>query len=319
MSMIEQRMIDVPAGASLQAVVDALPPGVPAHLRLAPGRYEGVLTISADRPGLTLEGMGEHPQDVLLCCDHHHAGINPATGQKWGTTGSASVFLLADDFHAFNLTLANTWSGHDPAGANQAVAVKTEGDRMVFERCRFIGHQDTLYVNTPSPTQLARQYFHACEIEGDIDFIFGRATAVFDRCTIRAVTDRVAQGYLTAPSTWEGNPHGFLFQSCRFESTAAPGSFALGRPWAADKDAHHPRGTISNGQMLVRECWLGAHVGMWVDFDGTSPCKIDPERLWQEANIGPGVHGHWARARQDGGDAMADYLRGMDGWSPERS
>ena len=311
--MNQKRIIDVPAGASLQAVLDALPHGEAAHLRLAPGCYTGVLTIS--RPGITLEGVGVDPTEVVIACDHHHGGINPATGQKWGTTGSASVFVLGDDFRACNLTFANTWAGHDPDGANQAVAVKTEGDRLIFERCRFIGRQDTLYANTPAPTRIARQYFRECEIEGDIDFIFGRATAVFDRCLIRAVTDRVNQGYLTAPSTWEGNPRGFLFQSCRFESDAAAATFALGRPWAADKDGQHPRGTISNGQMLVRQCWLGAHVGPWVDFAGPAPCRVDPQRLLAYANSGPGAtvdHGP-----EPGAYGMADYLRGVDGWAPD--
>jgi len=312
MRTIENRLVDVPAGAHLQALIDALPHGVPARLRLAPGRYEGVLTIPADRPGLVLEGMGDDPSAVVICCSHHHAGINPASGLKWGTAGSATVRVFANDFYARNLTFANDYSGNELDGSNQAVALRTEGDRLVFERCRFIGHQDTLYVNTPSPTQRSRQYFRECQIEGDIDFIFGRATAVFDRCTIRAVTDRVSQGFLTAPSTWEGNPHGFLFQSCRFESDAAPMTFALGRPWAADKDAQHPRGTISNGQMLVRECWIGEHVGPWVDFAGASPCRVDPQRLLACANAGPGARvDHHPKLD---GYAMADYLRGEDGW-----
>lgn len=308
-----------PQDGPLQTVVDALPAGSEIHL--APGVYEGVLTIPADKVGMSLIGLGASPAEVVLACDHHSRAINPATGQAFGTTGSASVFLLADDFTARNLSFANTYAAADPTDHHQAVAVKTEGDRMVFEHCRFLGRQDTLYVNSPAPQQIARQYFRDCEIEGDIDFIFGRARAVFERCVIRAMSDRVASGFFTAPSTWEGNPLGFLFQSCRFEGQGEPGAFALGRPWSADKAPHLPRGTISNGQMVVRESWLAEAVGAWVDFDSPVLCRVDPTRLLEYANQGPGAIGSEGRPQLDAVAAahytVASYLRGRDAWAPE--
>ena len=36
------------------------------------------------------------------------------------------------------------------------------------------------------------RYYHACEIAGDIDFIFGGADALFEHCTLRTVDNGLA-------------------------------------------------------------------------------------------------------------------------------
>ena len=73
----------------------------------------------------------------------------------------------------------------------QALAIRVDGDRAAFRNCRFVGWQDTILLNR------GRQYFEGCYIAGHVDFIFGGATAFFERCTIVARRD----GYITAAST----------------------------------------------------------------------------------------------------------------------
>jgi pectin methylesterase-like acyl-CoA thioesterase len=77
-------------------------------------------------------------------------------------------------------------------------------DRAAFQNCRFLGWQDTLYVNGPGclfvPQPLAstdaancpagRHYFDQCYIEGHVDFIFGDAAAVFRQCRIHSTAKR---------------------------------------------------------------------------------------------------------------------------------
>jgi len=114
-----------------------------------------------------------------------------------------------------NVTVANSAG---PVG--QALALRVDGDRVVFRHCRFLGWQDTILVNR------GRHYFADCYIEGHVDFIFGGATAYFERCHIHCLKD----GYITAASTPQGQPHGFIFADCRI--TGADGVKAyLGRPW----------------------------------------------------------------------------------------
>ena len=105
----------------------------------------------------------------------------------------------------------------------QAVALHTEGDKLVFINCRFLGNQDTIYTGVAG----TRLYFVDCYIEGTTDFIFGPSTALFENCEIRSKTN----SYVTAASTPEDIAVGYVFKSCRL--TAEPGvdKVYLGRPW----------------------------------------------------------------------------------------
>lgn len=65
------------------------------------------------------------------------------------------------------------------------------------------------------------QYYKNCTIRGNIDFIFGGANAVFDRCRIEPWHHATGTCYITAPSTPAGKP-GYLFVNCTVQGSAAP-------------------------------------------------------------------------------------------------
>lgn len=85
----------------------------------------------------------------------------------------------AKGFSLYNLTVANDFNESVNISSKQAVAMKNEADESVFVNCNFIGNQDTLYANRN------RQYYYNCFIGGDVDFIFGAATAYFEKCHIK--------------------------------------------------------------------------------------------------------------------------------------
>lgn len=144
-------------------------------------------------------------------------------GEEKGTSGSATFYVYAPDFEADGIVFSNTAG---PVG--QAVAILVKGDRAVFRKCRFLGHQDTLYAYGQQYKSQSRQYYEDCYIEGTVDYIFGWATAVFNRCELHSV----ANGYVTAAATPEGQQYGYVFLDCHL--TAADGAKAyLGRPWRA--------------------------------------------------------------------------------------
>ena len=89
--------------------------------------------------------------------------------------------------------------------------MRVDGDRAAFRGCRFVGWQDTILLNR------GRQYLEDCFVSGSVDFIFGGATAFFERCRIHARGD----GYVTAASTPQEERHGFVFRGCRI--TGEPG------------------------------------------------------------------------------------------------
>ena len=66
-----------------------------------------------------------------------------------------------------------------------------------------------------------RQYFVNRYIKGDVDFIFGDATAVFENCDIVA-TNRREGGYITAASTPETSEFGYLIINSRLIGKVKP-------------------------------------------------------------------------------------------------
>jgi len=164
---------------SVQAAVDSVPDrnAEPMRFLIKPGKYEEYISVPRNKPFISFIGQGAKPEDTVLT--YHLKSSDPKSDGSGnvGTTGSASVTITASDFTAENITFAN--SAGDNVG--QAVAVKTNGDRIAFFNCRFLGFQDTLY-----PSGQGRVYFKDCYVTGDTDFIFGSATAVFDHCTINS-------------------------------------------------------------------------------------------------------------------------------------
>ncbi|MFD2354420.1 pectinesterase family protein [Nonomuraea ferruginea] len=216
---------------TVQDAVDAVPSGNarPVTVLVREGTYKQQVVIPADKPHITLAGDTDDPAKVVLTFDAAATIQRPDGSGPYGTSGSASYVISAPDFTARDLTFENSYD-EAANGPSQAVAVRTTGDRQVYDNVRFIGNQDTLYANTESAGATARQYFHDCYVEGDVDFIFGRATAVFDRCVIKALDrgDAANNGYVTAASTEVANPYGFLIHRSHLVSDAPAGTYHLG-------------------------------------------------------------------------------------------
>lgn len=270
-----------------------------------PGTYREVVCVPKNAPPITLYGASSDATAVTIVYDNFagkpvDANANPCSGPSsasYGTSGSATFAVFASGFQAKNLTFSNDYV-ETASGSNQAVALMTQGDRLVFENVRVLGNQDTLYVKTPSTLAVARAYFKACYVEGDVDFVFGRGTAVFDGCTLNVLTARQGSkgGNVLAPSTAAANPYGFLVTGSTF--TAAPGTpanlIALGRAWDEGVTCYTP-GTSPNGQALVRDSVLGPQIrtaNPWSAAATTArPFSAGGNRLWEYQNSGPGSAG----------------------------
>jgi pectin methylesterase-like acyl-CoA thioesterase len=223
---------------TVQQAVDSAPDGN-VRINIKPGEYRNLISVTAS--GVELRGLGKTPQDVVLVYDNS-AGTPGPDGKQLGTGRSATVMVTGDNFLAENLTIANDFEKrHERSNqGSQAVALHVTGDREVFRRVRFLGFQDTLYADsrlchTPgdgSVCHAARQYYADCYIEGHVDFIFGDAKAVFDRCEIHTmphVMDTITAQSRVRPE----EDSGYVFRDCTV--TAEPGSqdILLGRPWRA--------------------------------------------------------------------------------------
>ena len=96
-------------------------------------------------------------------------------------------------------------------GTHQALALRTDADRTQLEDMRLIGRQDTFFANADDVERIARVSVRDTYIEGDTDFVFGRAAAVFTHCHFHLVSTRKASGgVIFAPNTAPLYPYGFL-------------------------------------------------------------------------------------------------------------
>ncbi len=267
----------------IQEAIDAAKafPDVRITILIKNGVYEEKVKVHAWNNRLTLRG--ESAEGTIIRWNDHFNKIDRGRNSTFHT---ATLLVQGDDFRAENLTIEN-YAGE----VGQAVAVAVEADRSVFENCRMLGNQDTLYADGAN----ARQHYKNCYIEGTTDFIFGAATALFENCTIHSKSN----SYITAASTPEGRAFGFVFLHCRL--TAAPGvdSVYLGRPWR------------QFAKTVFVKCEMGSHTRPEGWHNWNAPERERTVFYAEFGNTGPGAatSGRAAWSRQLSKKAAKQYSR----------
>ncbi len=165
-----------------------------------------------------IEIVGEDVDNTIITYDDHANIRLEGTERGMGTFRTYTLKIEGNGITLKNITIEN-----NSARLGQAVALHTEGDRLRFIGCRFLGHQDTIYTGKAG----TRLYFLNCYIEGTTDFIFGPSTAWFEGCVIKSK----ANSYVTAASTPSDIAYGYVFNHCRLIADEGVDKVYLGRPW----------------------------------------------------------------------------------------
>lgn len=263
----------------------------PSRILIERGVYE-------EKPRLDVADVhleGEGPLSVISF--GAAAGLPDPTGKKWGTGGSATLTVIAPGVSIARLTIRNSFDYLEDqitgaSGGAQAVALSLArgSDRVTVRDCAIEGYQDTLYVQ-----EGCRASFRDCMISGNVDFIFGGATARFDRCEIRSrfAPGAEVQGFVAAPSTPVDVPVGLVFDRCRLtrEKELPDGSVYLGRPWRAGGNMR------LTGAATYLDCWMDAHIRRdgWTSMGYRDPEGVRREltpqeaRLFEHGSRGPGA------------------------------
>jgi pectinesterase len=302
------------------------------YIKVLPGTYTGTVFIPAGSPPLTVYGTGapadvriEFTVDAIITPAAWAQLVNPS-GQyvpgdpaypmyqscatRTSTTAglcATVVWSQATDLQLRGLTIVNTLLDTVDRGTHQALALRTDADRTQLEEMRLIGRQDTFYANANDNERIARVFVLNSYVEGDTDFVFGRASALFEHTEFRLVSTRKASGgVIFAPNTAPGYRYGYLVLSSRL--TADSGYLAaptghFGRAWDqnAGSTGYLP-GITPNGQLVIRDSDLGAGFDRavpWAPAATTSrpfKARVDPgrdlndvnfNRLWEYGNTGP--------------------------------
>ncbi len=285
---------------SIQKKIDAAP-AEGAVITIPPGVYREVLRI--DKPHIHLRGSEQDPSRTVIVFDN-------SAGTSGGTSRSATVFVNGDDFVGENLTFANDFNRTHPQlpQGSQALAVAATGDRAVFRNMRFLGNQDTVYAAKK------RQYFTDCYIEGNVDFIFGDARAVFENCEIHS--NRRSGGYITAQGKSDAGAYsGYVFNHCRLTADAGVAHVWLGRPW-------RPYATV-----IVMNTEMGGFIepAGWREWHPGETNYLETVYYAEYGNTGPGArpeerdpHTHRLTSEEAARFRTQIYLAGSDGWDPTR-
>ncbi len=212
-------------------------------------------------------------------------------GRPYHTFRTATVLVDANRNVFQNCVFENTAGPGDTAG--QAIALYLDGDGIIIRNCVIRGHQDSLFLAPLPPKEIEKDgflgpkqftervprtfHFEKCRIEGDVDFVFGGATALFDECDFISN----GPGYVFAPSTPENARYGFVARNCRFKRNGdvPDGSVYLGRPWR------------EHAQLLIEDCWLDSHIHADGFCDWADRGKAGGVSFKELHSTGPGAAG----------------------------
>lgn len=281
------------------------------YIHVAPGVYHERVIVTQNHANITLLGEGKGPEDVVIT-----NSLNAK--QAGGTFFTETVEINGAGFEADNITFENS-----AGNTGQAVAAAVRADRAIFKHCRFLGHQDTLFAD------FGRQYYVDSYIEGGVDFIFGNATAVFNKSELHAN----GPGYVTAQSrTSAEQTTGYVILNSRVTSgidhaspetpgpgvagarsaAAAKGGIGLGRPW-------RPYARVV---YLDTALATDVHAAGWNDWGNAANEKT---AYFAECNsTGPGARpaervpwSHQLNRAEASRYMPSSFLAGPDGWNAE--
>jgi pectinesterase len=285
---------------SIREAIDAAPQitrdtGQRWKILVKPGTYRELVYVQREKRFVVLVGESGAAEKTVLTYDLF-ANVPGPDGKPIGTFRTPTLIVDADDFAVENLTIENSAG---PKG--QALALRVDGDRVAFRHCRFLGWQDTIFSNR------GRHYFEDCFITGATDFIFGAATAWFERCHIRVD----GNGYITAASTPDFQRYGFVFSHCTITGGAPEVRTFLGRPWR----------DYAKTIFLQTEMSDVVRPEGWNDWKKPQAHKTAVYAEYQSSGPGaqPAARVPWSKqltAEEAAAYSIATVLGGGDGWNP---
>jgi pectinesterase len=278
---------------SLQDAIAAAPsgrPGRPWIIHVRPGAYRERLYVQRETRFLAL--VGDDPEKTIVSFDLH-ANVPGTDGKPIGTFRTAT----ARSTPTTSLPRPDLRELGRPGGPGAGRPRRWRSGRLPqLPFRRLAGHR------APQP---GAQYFEGCFVSGHVDFIFGAATAFFDRCTILVRRD----GYVTAASTPEDAPHGFVFSRSTVRGESGEVKTYLGRPWRS----------------FASVVFLGTEMSEVVRPEGwhnwNRPERERTARYAEHGSTGPGAKALAFRGESSAAEAGAhadSRSRRPDGWDPRR-
>lgn len=207
---------------TLQEAIAAAPAGgaVPYLIFVKKGRYDGHITIPANKPNIHIIGQGKQ---YVTVADNRKSGGENAYGIEEGAT----MNVESNDVYLEGFDLINSYGVESNSGP-QALALCSKGDRFILNKMGLRSYQDTWFTGKNDNN---RAYAVNSWIEGAVDFFYGKGNVMITNDTINIV--RKNGGYIVAPNHGVGTRWGYVFLNNVVTAPGVPSetSVWLGRPW----------------------------------------------------------------------------------------
>lgn len=265
------------------------------------GLYHEKVVIPSWKTNISL--VGESEENTIISYNDYAGKILPAKEyflktDTLRTYTSYTLLIVGNDCNIENLTIEN-----NAGRVGQAVALHTEGDRLIIKNCKVLGNQDTYYAARAD----SRVYFKDCFIEGTTDFIFGASTVVFQNCTIKSLVN----SYITAASTRSTTSYGFVFFNCKLIADTAAKKVFLGRPWRPYAKVVYINTEL--GSHILKEGWDN-----WRNPDNEKTAFYAEYKSYGAgANVGDRVKWSKQLSRKEAKGYTIKKI--FSGWNPETS
>ncbi|KAL2245346.1 UNVERIFIED_CONTAM: Pectinesterase 2.1 [Sesamum indicum] len=230
------------------------------------GTYKENVEVGKNKKNLMI--IGDGMDSTIITGD-----LNVVDGST--TFKSATLAAVGEGFMLQDIRIQNT-AGPEK---HQAVALRVGADKSVINRCRIDAYQDTLYAHS------LRQFYRDSYITGTVDFIFGNAAVVFQKCKLVARKPMKSQkNMVTAQGRTDPNQNtGTSIQDCEIRASEdlepVKSSFPtyLGRPWK------------EYSRTVVMQSYIGDHIDPvgWSEWSGDFALKT--LYYGEYMNKGPGA------------------------------
>lgn len=315
---------------TLQAAIDAAPANrvKPWLIFIKAGKYHEHIDIPKSKPYIHIIGQDRNKVEIY---DDRLSGGENAVHVSVGAT----VVAHSDNLYFEGVNLVNSY-GRDKNNGPQALALDTEGDRIVLNKVGLISYQDTWITTSTSNN---RHFIKNSWIEGAVDFIYNSGNVYFDHDTINIV--RKSGGYIVAPSHAADVEWGYVFmnnvitakgvtgvETQPAELQCKPGDVSvwLGRPWH-----NNPKTVFINTKMEVTipaTGWyetMGGLPALWADYnsvDGNgNPIDLSNRRdTYYKTVDGEKVYGkakNYLTDQEAAQYTIKNVMGGNDQWQPD--